>query len=75
MAGSAALKAPAPGGGRATERVPLGRNGQMVSRLALGTGSSGWARESEQTQLGQRELVRVLRYGVERGATGHGRRT
>jgi aryl-alcohol dehydrogenase-like predicted oxidoreductase len=41
----------------------------MVSRLALGTGSGGWARESEQTQLGQREFTRVLRHGVERGAT------
>ncbi len=58
---------------RATERVPLGRStpdgpALMVPRLALGTGSGGWARESEQTQLGQREFVRMLRHGVERGA-------
>lgn len=68
-----ALKLPAPGG-RATEQVPLGRpgsggSGLTVSRLALGTGSTGWARESEQTQLGQREFVRMLRHGVARGAT------
>jgi aryl-alcohol dehydrogenase-like predicted oxidoreductase len=52
----------------ATAFVPLGRSGLQVPRLALGTGSTGWARESEQTQLGQREFVRLLRHGVERGA-------
>ncbi|MEO8181136.1 MAG: aldo/keto reductase [Deltaproteobacteria bacterium] len=52
----------------ATASVPLGRSGLQVPRLALGTGTTGWARESEQTQLGQREFVRLLRHGVERGA-------
>jgi aryl-alcohol dehydrogenase-like predicted oxidoreductase len=52
----------------ATAFVPLGRSGLQVPRLALGTGSTGWARESEQTQLGQREFVRLLRHGMERGA-------
>jgi aryl-alcohol dehydrogenase-like predicted oxidoreductase len=64
---AAALKL-AERGGRATEQVPLGKSGLTVSRLALGTGSTGWARESEQTQLGQREFVGMLRHGVERGA-------
>jgi len=52
----------------ATALVPLGRSGLLVPRLALGTGTTGWARESDQTRLGQREFVRLLRHGVERGA-------
>lgn len=53
----------------ATATVSLGRSGLRVPRLALGTGTAGWARESAQTQLGQREFVRLLRHGVERGAS------
>ena len=53
----------------ATATVSLGRSGLRVPRLALGTGTTGWARESDQTQLGRREFVRLLRHGVERGAS------
>jgi aryl-alcohol dehydrogenase-like predicted oxidoreductase len=53
----------------ATATVSLGRSGLRVSRLAQGTGTAGWARESDQTKLGQREFVRLLRHGVERGAS------
>jgi len=49
----------------ATALVSLGRSGLQVPRLALGTGTTGWARESDQTRLGQREFVRLLRHGVE----------
>src|SRR5690349_24509983 len=52
----------------ATARVPLGRTGLSVPRLAMGTGSNGWARESDQTRLGEREFVKLMRHGVERGA-------
>src|SRR5262245_9164177 len=53
---------------RATERVALGRSGLSVPRLAMGTGSNGWARESDQTRLGEREFVKLMRHGAERGA-------
>lgn len=52
----------------ATARVPLGRSGLSVPRLAMGTGSNGWARESDQTRLGEREFVKLMRHGAERGA-------
>lgn len=52
----------------ATARVPLGRSGLQVPRLAMGTGTAGWARVSDQTRLGEREFVRLMRHGVERGA-------
>jgi aryl-alcohol dehydrogenase-like predicted oxidoreductase len=53
----------------ATASVSLGRSGLRVPRLALGTGTAGWARESDQTKLGRREFVRLLRHGVDRGAS------
>jgi aryl-alcohol dehydrogenase-like predicted oxidoreductase len=52
----------------ATARVPLGRTGLSIPRLAMGTGSNGWARESDQTRLGEREFVKLMRHGAERGA-------
>lgn len=52
----------------ATARVSLGRTGLTVPRLAMGTGSKGWARESDQTRLGEREFVRLMRHGAEQGA-------
>lgn len=52
----------------ATARVPLGRTGLSVPRLAMGTGSNGWARASDQTRLGEREFVKLMRHGAERGA-------
>jgi aryl-alcohol dehydrogenase-like predicted oxidoreductase len=52
----------------ALARVPLGRTGLTVPRLAMGTGSNGWARASDQTRLGEREFVKLMRHGAERGA-------
>jgi len=52
----------------ATAPVPLGRTGLSVPRLAMGTGSNGWARESDQTRLGERQFVKLMRHGAERGA-------
>jgi hypothetical protein len=66
LAGSVASRA-----GRdavATARVALGRSGLTVPRLAMGTGSNGWARASDQTRLGEREFVKLMRHGAERGA-------
>ena len=49
---------------KATNRVPLGRSGLLVPRLAMGTGTSGWERVSDQTRLGQRDFTRLMRHGV-----------
>jgi aryl-alcohol dehydrogenase-like predicted oxidoreductase len=62
--------AQAPGSGSiATALVPLGSSGLVVPRLAMGTGTAGWARASDQTRLGQEAFVRLMRHGAERGAT------
>lgn len=66
--GGAAPAAALASGSPATARVPLGRTGLRVPRLAMGTGSNGWARASDQTRLGEREFVRLMRHGSERGA-------
>lgn len=50
------------------QTVTLGRTGLVVPRLAMGTGTRGWERASDQTRLGQREFVRLMRHGIERGA-------
>jgi 1-deoxyxylulose-5-phosphate synthase len=53
----------------ATARVPLGASGLMAPRLAMGTGSAGWARSSDQVRLGQKAFVRLMKYAAERGAS------
>jgi 1-deoxyxylulose-5-phosphate synthase len=53
---------------RAQDRVTLGRSGLTVSRLAQGTGSSGFGHASNQTrQLGLHGLADLLRAGVDQG--------
>jgi 1-deoxyxylulose-5-phosphate synthase len=52
----------------ATGLVTLGKSGIQVPRLAMGTGSGGWARVSEQTRLGRDGFVRLMRHGAEQGA-------
>jgi 1-deoxyxylulose-5-phosphate synthase len=50
------------------DRSELGRTGIEVSRLCIGTGTIGWAGESEQTRkLGLRGLSDLLIYSHERG--------
>ena len=49
------------------ERVQLGNTGIETTYLAIGTGTSGWNKESNQTRLGYRECVDLIRYAVERG--------
>jgi aryl-alcohol dehydrogenase-like predicted oxidoreductase len=57
-----------PGGSGATiDRVPLGRTGLTVSRLAMGTGTVGGGSASNQTRLGQEAFTALLRHGYERG--------
>jgi aryl-alcohol dehydrogenase-like predicted oxidoreductase len=53
---------------RAQDRITLGRSGLVVSRLAQGTGTSGFGRSSNQTrQLGIPGLADLLRAGVDQG--------
>lgn len=48
--------------------TPLAASGVVVPRLALGTGTRGWERASDQTRLGRAEFVRLMRHGIDRGA-------
>ncbi len=58
--GSAAKRTP-------TDMVPLGKTGVIVSRLACGTGTSGYERSSNQTRMGFEAFVPILRYAYEAG--------
>jgi aryl-alcohol dehydrogenase-like predicted oxidoreductase len=49
------------------ERVTLGKSGLKVSRLCMGTGTSGVQRQSNQTRLGRDNLNRLLRDALDRG--------
>jgi 1-deoxyxylulose-5-phosphate synthase len=50
-----------------TSQVALGKSGLRVSMVGIGTGSIGWGHRSNQTQLGQSEFSRLMRYAFERG--------
>ena len=54
-------------GGAVVDRVPLGRSGLTVSRVAMGTGTVGGGAASNQTRLGQEGFTALLRHGYERG--------
>ena len=49
--------------------VPFGQTGLHVSRLAIGTGTHGWAGRSEQTDLGVDRLAGLLRLAYDQGVT------
>src|SRR5215470_10847158 len=50
-----------------TTQVALGKSGLRVSMVGIGTGSIGWGHRSNQTQLGQSEFTRLMRYAFDRG--------
>jgi 1-deoxyxylulose-5-phosphate synthase len=50
-----------------TDRVALGKTGLMVSVAGIGTGSSGWSHESNQTRLGQPMFTRLMRHALDNG--------
>jgi len=53
-----------------SDRVMLGNTGVEVSRMAIGTGTNGWAGVSNQTrQLGIKGLASLLKAGYDRGVT------
>jgi aryl-alcohol dehydrogenase-like predicted oxidoreductase len=49
------------------EYTDLGSTGLRVSRLGIGTGTSGWGGRSEQTGLGVEGLANLLRQAYDRG--------
>jgi len=52
----------------ATDKVTLGNTGIEVSRMAIGTGTNGWGKNSNQTrQLGINGLADLLQAGYEQG--------
>lgn len=52
----------------ATDKVKLGNTGIEVSRMAIGTGTNGWGKNSNQTrQLGIKGLADLLQAGYDQG--------
>jgi aryl-alcohol dehydrogenase-like predicted oxidoreductase len=49
------------------DRVKLGDTGLKVSRIAFGTGTRGWKRESNQTRIGMKEFVGLSQYCYDKG--------
>jgi aryl-alcohol dehydrogenase-like predicted oxidoreductase len=49
------------------DKVKLGKTGLTVSRVALGTGSGGWAKASNQTRLGMKSFVELSQYAYDKG--------
>jgi 1-deoxyxylulose-5-phosphate synthase len=49
------------------DKVALGSTGLVVPRVALGTGSTGGRRASNQTRLGTRSFVKLARHAFDRG--------
>jgi len=47
--------------------VALGNTGLKVSRIAFGTGTRGWKRESDQTHLGVKKFVELSQYCYDKG--------
>ncbi len=53
----------------AADRVTLGNSGVVTSRLAIGSGTHGVQKSSNQTKLGLEKFVGLIRHGYERGVT------
>lgn len=52
----------------AADRVALGSSGVVVPRVAMGTGTHGWKKVSDQTKLGKEAFARLMAHGQERGS-------
>ena len=50
-----------------SDRVKLGKTGITASLLGVGTGSTGWNRQSNQTRLGQAKFTEIVRHALDRG--------
>lgn len=51
------------------KKVELGKTGLRVSELSFGTGTKGWAGSSEQTRIGYKNLVDLIKFAYERDIT------
>jgi aryl-alcohol dehydrogenase-like predicted oxidoreductase len=49
------------------DKVKLGNSGLTVSRIAMGTGTVGYNKSSNQTRLGMEAFVKMARHAYERG--------
>ena len=49
------------------DQVDLGKTGLKVSRIAFGTGTRGWKRESDQTRLGMKDFIKLSQYCYDKG--------
>jgi predicted aldo/keto reductase-like oxidoreductase len=49
------------------DMVKLGETGLMVPRVAIGTGSGGWKKASNQTRLGMKNFVELSQYAYDKG--------
>ena len=54
-------------GGNKIDRVKLGRTGLKPSRLALGTGTRGYRRTSDQKKLGKENFLNLTKHAYDRG--------
>ncbi len=50
-----------------TDKVKLGKSGLTVSLVGVGTGSMGWAHQSNQTRLGQEKFTSLMRHALDSG--------
>jgi len=50
-----------------SDKVRLGKSGLRVSVVGIGTGSIGYARQSNQTRLGQDAFTRLIRHSLDQG--------
>jgi 1-deoxyxylulose-5-phosphate synthase len=47
--------------------TPLGKSGVKVTRLAMGTGTDGWQKSSDQVRLGKEKFLTLARHAFEQG--------
>ena len=67
MAGSSLLSTGCSGGEVKVDRVVLGNTGLKVSRIAMGTGTTGMNKSSKQTQLGTEAFVELAHHAYDCG--------
>ena len=64
---SSGMKSFASGPADTIDYVKLGNTGLTVPRVAIGTGSGGWKKESNQTRLGMKNFVELTQYAYDKG--------
>lgn len=51
----------------AADRIEVGNTGIKLSRIAMGTGSNGYNKQSDQTRLGMSRFEKLIRHGLDNG--------